>query len=186
MTPQILKGSIFLDPEKILHQADLRYGQKIADFGCGGSGHFVLQAARVVGDKGVVYAVDVLRSSLSGAESKARLYGLINIIPVWSDVEIVGAAKRIKDGSLDVVLLIQLLFQSKKHDNIFKETARVLKKGGSVIVVDWQKCDLSVGPEPDDYVSEEMIKEIAQRNNFKYLKSFKVGPYHYGLIFKKG
>jgi len=185
MSAQTATASIFLDSHKILRIAGLGYGQKMADFGCGGAGHFVIEAARTVGDKGKAFAVDVMKSALSGVDSKARMYGLTSLVTVWSNVEVLGATKIIASNSLDMVTMIQLLFQSKKHDNIFKEASRVLKKGGQVVVIDWKQCNLAVSPKSGDCISAEAVQEIAARNNYKYIRPINAGPYHYGLLFEK-
>ena len=185
MPQKVPSGNVFLSPGKILNAVGVNPGDKIADLGCGGAGYFVLQAARMIGDKGVVYGVDVLKSALSGLESKAKLEGLSNIVSVWSNAEIYGGAKAIKNGSLDLVLLTQLLFQSKKHKEIFRETARILKSKGKAVVVDWKKCDLSFGPKPEQCVTVDQVKEVAQDTGFKFIDEFEPGVYHYGLIFEK-
>ena len=43
--------------ENIIRYIGIDSGQKILDFGCG-SGHYTIPIAKVVGEKGVVYALD--------------------------------------------------------------------------------------------------------------------------------
>lgn len=185
MINKIPSGSTFLNPSRILNAVGIKLGDKVADLGCGGAGYFVLQAARIIGDKGVAYGIDVLKSALSGLESRAKLDNLDNVIPVWSNAEIYGAAKAIKNGTLDIAFLVQLLSQAKKHKEIFRETSRMLKKGGKAVVIDWERSDLSFGPKSGQFVPTDHVKELAHEAGFKFTKSFQAGPYHYGLIFEK-
>lgn len=185
MAVRTTSSTIFLNPKKILKIAELGLGQKFADLGCGGGGYFVLEAARMVGDKGVAYGVDVLKTALSGLISKVKMDGLTNVKLVWSDLEIYGGAQDIKNGTLDKALLSQLLYQSKDHLNIFRETARMLKKGGWAIVVDWRRSNLRFSPAPQTCVPPERVIEVASRTGFKHIKSFEASPYHYGLIFER-
>jgi len=53
---------MFSDPKKNIEQMQLEHGMKIADLGSG-SGFYSLEAARVVGDGGKVYAIDVYDTS---------------------------------------------------------------------------------------------------------------------------
>ena len=85
---KIPSGTTLFKTDKILHRIGVGPGQVVADLGCGGSGYFVLQAAKMVGSKGTVFGIDVLKSALSNLISRARLAGLANIIPVWSNLEI--------------------------------------------------------------------------------------------------
>ena len=181
---KVPSGNVFLNPEKILNIAEINYGDKIADLGCG-AGYFILQAAKMVGPKGTAYGVDVLKSALSGLVSRAKLEGINNIKPVWSNVEIYNGAKGIKDGSLDAALLINLFYQSKKHYEIFREAYRILKNGGKAVVIDWHVSKAGFGPKEDEFVDPEKIKSIASDAGFKLAKSFVAGEFHFGLIFEK-
>jgi ubiquinone/menaquinone biosynthesis C-methylase UbiE len=116
--------------------------------------------------------------------SKARLEGVTNIKTVWSNLEIVGATK-IKKESLDFALLINILFQSKEHENIIKEAIRLLKKDGKLLVADWSQAPASFGPPLIDRIKPETVKKIASNLNLKLIDEFDAGTYHYGLIFKK-
>ena len=59
----------------------------MADMGCGRTGHFVFPAARTVGNKGIVYAVDILKDVLQSLGSWIRSEGLENVQTIWSDIE---------------------------------------------------------------------------------------------------
>lgn len=177
-------GNELLNPEEIFKHLDIKAGAKIADLGCGGAGHFTIPAAQKVGNQGVVYAVDILKSVLKSIVSRARLEGISNVKIVWSNLEIVGATKIPKE-SLDIAFLINILFQSKQHENLFKEASRLLKNKGSLLVVDWQPRGGSFGPPLIDRVKPEKVKEIAQKLNLKLIDEFPAGTYHYGLVFQK-
>jgi len=53
-------GTALLDPAIIYKKIDLVEGMKVVEFGCGRTGHFLFTASKVVGDKGIVYALDIL------------------------------------------------------------------------------------------------------------------------------
>lgn len=177
-------GNELLDPAAIFARLGLKTGSKVADLGCGGAGHFIVPAARIVGEHRIAYAVDILKSALRSVTSKARLEGINNIRPVWSNLEIIGATK-IKEGSLDFALLINILFQSKNRDNIIHEAYRLLKKEGKLLVIDWNQNLASFGPPPEDRVLPEEVKKNAKKAKFELIDAFEAGTYHYGLIFQK-
>jgi len=177
--------TIFLDPKWILKKLKIHGSQRVVDLGCGG-GYFVLEAAREVGDEGLIYGVDVLQTALSALSSKARLYGLFNIRAVWSNAEVHGGAQAIKNGSVDHVLMIQLLSQSKKHEQIFKEASRMLKGGGKILIIDWRPDHgYRFGPAREKCVPSEAVKRLASQAYWASEDEFEAGPYHYGLIFRK-
>lgn len=184
-TTQDIGGkSELLDAGQLLKNVlQIKPGDIVGDLGAGG-GLFLLQAARLVGNLGQVYAVDVVKGILSELESKARLSGLNNIKTIWSNLEIVGAAK-IKDESLDSAILINVLHQSKKHYEILAEAGRLLKNGGKLLVIDWADNNLSFGPPKDRLADPTQIINYGQQLDMELLQQFKAGPYHFGLLFSK-
>lgn len=181
---KISGGNILLDPYFILEQVELGAGMKLADLGCGAAGHFVLPAAKIVGPRGKVYAVDLLKSVLEAVKSRAKLEGVGNIELVWSNLEIYGATE-IDPESLDAVLLVNTLFQIKKRDEVLREAVRLAKKGGKVVAIEWGLGEAPMGPPPELRLSKDAVRELAKKNGLVEVKEFKAGPYHYGLIFKK-
>lgn len=173
-----------LNPEAIIHQAGVGYGDVVGDLGCGGMGYFTLQAAKAVGDKGQVYAVDVLKNVLKSVWTKVKLEGLTNVRMVWSNLEILGATK-IRESSLDFALLVNTLFQTKKHEAVITEATRLLKKGGKLVIVDWKKMSTPFGPQTEDRVSEDEIKGIVEKLGYSLEKTLDTGPYHFLLEYIK-
>ncbi len=184
MVERIPGGNELLDPRKLIQKADITFSMNVADLGCGGSGVFTLQAAKAIGDKGIVYAVDILKSVLASVITKARMQSINNVRTVWSNLEIYGATK-IPDGALDRALLINTLFQSKKHKEIMKEAKRMLKREGMLLIVDWKPHGAPFGPLEKDRVQPEKIEHIAKDLEFQLLEKFDAGPYHFGLLFTK-
>jgi ubiquinone/menaquinone biosynthesis C-methylase UbiE len=174
-----------LDPSKLLKtELKLELGHQVADLGCGGAGYFTLPAARMVGSRGKVYAVDVLKSALDGVVSKAKLENLTNVEAVWSDVERIGATK-IPPATLDSAMLINIMFQSRKNEDMLKEANRLLKTGGKLLVVDWKVSATPFGPPLNQRIPPEQLTTLAQKTGFSVANEFEAGPYHYGIMFVK-
>ncbi len=177
-------GNELLNIKELLRHAGVATHMTVADLGCGNAGFFTLAAGHMVGEQGTVYAVDVVRSVLNSVEGAAKLAGLHNIRPVWSNVERYGKTT-IPPGSVDVALLINILFQSKKQKDILKETGRLVKPGGRILVVDWKNAPTPLGPPPLDRVSPEELRKAAQELRLKEIDSFEAGEFHFGLLFQK-
>lgn len=176
--PYIPSGSEVLNPKALVARMGAREGQIVADLGCGTQGHFVFPAAHAVGPKGKVYAVDILKSALSGVESRAKLEGVNNVETVWSDLEVYGATAV---PELDLAMLINNL----PKEAMLKEAARVVKKGGKLAVIDWKSEAAPLGPPSKDRVDKEKIKNLLASWRFRLVENFEAGPYHFGLVFVK-
>ncbi|MFA5048029.1 MAG: methyltransferase domain-containing protein [Patescibacteria group bacterium] len=159
-------------------------GMVLGDLGCGNLAFYTITGARVVGKNGVVYAVDILKSVLEAVSNRVKQEGLENIITVWSNLEVVGGAK-IPSDSLDVALIHNVLFHSKKPELIIKEAARLLKLGGRLMIVDWLKVKSPFGPPLEDRPDPNNLKNICQKTGLKTVEDFQAGPYHFGLIYSK-
>ena len=68
----------FDDPLKLLKAAGLNEGQNVLEVGCG-PGFFTVPAAQLVGEKGCVYAIDLVPAAIKRVEEKVRLHNLTNV-----------------------------------------------------------------------------------------------------------
>ena len=174
--------ALFLKPEEILKQIGIRRGMQVADLGCG-TGYMSFIVARMIGDKGRVYAVDVQKVVLEQVLREARAENILNLETVWSDLEIIGAT-RVPAGAMDLVLLVNVLFQIADQGPVFGEARRLLKPGGLCLVVDWLPGDSSIGPPPEKRLTEEIISKQAAEAGFSEPRPINAGQYHFGLLFK--
>ncbi len=179
-----VSGNLLLDSKLILEKAKISEGMKVVDLGCGGHGYFVFPFAHAVGRAGKVYAVDILKVMLENVRKKADVENYPNVEIVWSDLEVFNGTN-IDTMSLDRAFLINVLFQSEKRVAIIREAVRMLKKNGKLIIVDWKEKALPFGPDPENRVKVDTLKEGAHQLGIELEKEYSAGQYHHGLIFKK-
>lgn len=168
----------------VFKKIGLEEGMKVGDLGCGNLAFYAFGAAKAVGSKGLVYAVDILKNVLNAVETRARQEGFDNIKTVWSNLEMVGATN-IPAGSLDAIFIHNVLFQSTGHEGFLKETNRLLKIGGKLMIIDWKKTGAPFGPPVQDRPDPEIVKTLASKSGFSLTEEFEAGPYHFGLLFSK-
>jgi len=149
-----------------------------------GSGFYVLESARAVGESGRVYAVDVQKDLLERVKKSADLEGLNNIEVIWGDIEKLGGT-RLADASVDAVILSNVMFQVEEKDNLATEVNRILRPNGRVLVVDWTGAFGGLGPAPESVFPEQQAKELFQGRGFVLDKEISAGDNHYGLVFRK-
>ena len=178
-------GAEILNATQILKEIlKITNGKVVADLGAGVSAYFTIESAKLVGDQGQVYAIDIVKDILSAIDSKAKMAGLYNIKTVWSNLEMVGAAK-IKNDSLDFALLVNTLFQSKKQPEMVAEAIRLLKKGGKLLIIDWSDTAPAFAPPEELQVNKKIISDTTLQLDMKLEQEFQAGPYHFGMIFIK-
>ncbi|MBI2669835.1 MAG: class I SAM-dependent methyltransferase [Candidatus Yanofskybacteria bacterium] len=174
----------FMDPERIVAGFGLMEGMRVTDFGSG-AGYFTILMAKRVRESGVVTAVDIMESSLETLRTKAKMEGLSNIQTIRANLEVLGGSG-LAESSQDVVLLANILFQNTDRHSILMEARRVLKPGGSLIVIDWRKGTGGFGP-PDDLRTDEndMKQLVLISDGLQFLSEIDAGVFHYGMIFRK-
>ena len=116
-------GNQLIDPYLLFEKAHLREGMFAADFGCGRTGHIVFPAATIVGERGIIYAVDILKDTLAAIAKRAELENMHNVHTVWSNVEQYGATT-IPEQSLDLIFLVNILFHAADPAHMLSEAKR--------------------------------------------------------------
>lgn len=176
-------GRALIDPFHALEKAGIREEMRVADFGVGAVGHFLFPAAKLVGPKGHVYGVDILKSVLQANQSRAKISGLDNIEMVWGNLEKVNGT-RLPDASMDMVIIVNVLHVVDKASTL-AEAKRVLVAGGVLLVIEWKTSGAVLGPAPERRLTKEDAAAAATAAGFLLQKDFDAGPYHYGMVFKK-
>ena len=116
---------LFRDPNKALHAAGLQPGQQVLEVGCG-PGFFTIPAARIVGEQGLVYALDVNPLAIARVRKKFREANVTNVKTVLADAAQTG----LPDASFDLIFLFGLEHYRGDMKRILTEADRLLKPAG--------------------------------------------------------
>jgi ubiquinone/menaquinone biosynthesis C-methylase UbiE len=174
---------MFSDPQKNISQISIPLGTIVADFGSG-SGHYAKALAKTVGDSGKVYAVDVQKEFLSKVKNDATSEGLRNVEVIHGDLEKPNGT-HLREGSVGMVLMSNILFQVSDPKALFKEAQRILSSGGILLIIDWTETAEGVGPKQDRIVPKNIVEEMAHEFGFQIMKEIDAGAHHYGIVCKK-
>jgi ubiquinone/menaquinone biosynthesis C-methylase UbiE len=144
---------------EILIRTGIREDQVVLDFGCG-SGNYSIPAAKIVRDKGKVYALDKDAYKLRELARRAKSDGLNNIETIETGGE---PNSGLEDSSVDAVLLYDIFWYFPVTDptlaRLLKEAYRVLRDDGL----------LSVFPE---HVEIEELRQEIERTGFRLQNRF--------------
>ena len=149
-----LKRRLEQNTEAVLRTVGLGSGQRVLDYGCG-SGAFAIPAARIVGEEGKVYALDISSKALAKVKDRAAREGLGNIEALLSEGK--GVPGLLEGESFDVVLLYDVLHLIEDKTSLLRELHKMLEAQGF----------LSVDPM---HLREEEIIELTGRDNLFILR----------------
>jgi ubiquinone/menaquinone biosynthesis C-methylase UbiE len=121
--------------ETIFRLGHLNIGESVLDVGCG-TGSLAIAAKRLVGSAGTVHGIDASPEMISRAEKKARKAGAGVVFK-----NAFAQALPFPDTRFDVVTATLMLHHLPKNarQECIHEIRRVLKPGGRVLVVDFER-----------------------------------------------
>ena len=112
---------------EVLQKVGVSQGQTVLDYGCG-PGIFTIPCARIVGEKGKVYALEVRPEALKRVGEKVEREGLGNIETILADSS--SLATGLPAGSMDVVLVYDVMHAISEKTVLLAELHRVLRRKG--------------------------------------------------------
>ncbi len=169
--------------DEILKKANMQEGHSAADLGCGNSLFFLYGLSNLVGDKGKVFAVDLIPSIIDQLQREIKHHNLSSINPVHGNLDLLNGVK-IENDTMDRSFLINTLHQSADTLTMLSEAKRLTKQDGTIIVIDWLSSSTHpLGPSPERRLSKEIILDTAKLLQLELADEFKPGPFHFGLIF---
>lgn len=173
---------MFSDPEKNIAELGIMDGMKVVDLGAG-SGFYTIESAKKVGNRGMVYAIDVQQDLLNRIKNSAALIGLRNIEVIWGNIEKIGGTK-LRESIADRVILSNTLSQvdPSDRDNLALEVKRILRSGGKMLIIDWSD---NSSMSHQNTINRMDAGSLFEKVGFKVEKDFDAGDHHYGIIMKK-
>jgi len=113
--------------QEVLIDIGIVEGQTVLDYGCG-EGTFTIPCAKIVGSKGKVYALDSREEALQTVNKSMESEELTNIGTVLQKGGLLPLP--FADGTVDVVLVYDVMHMTKDKLALLKELHRLLKNKG--------------------------------------------------------
>lgn len=156
---------------------------RVADLGAG-SGAYAMEAARMVVPGGRVIAVEVLPDLITRIKNDAAHARISNIDVIHGNIEKLGGTK-IAEGSIDRVIASNILFQVEDKDAFIREAARIMKRGGELLLIDWSGPHGGMGPHHAHVILAPDAEAMFLKHGFEFLRKIDAGAHHYGMILKR-
>lgn len=134
----IFKLVDFLFPyvKKRIKKFNIKPGMIVVDYGCG-PGRYTIPFAKIVGDSGKVYAVDIHEKALEIVNEKMKKMVVSNIKTIKATGNDEGKYYcGLPNNIADIVCAIDMFFVIKKPKEFLNELKRILKKDGILIIDD--------------------------------------------------
>jgi arsenite methyltransferase len=167
-------------PQEVLDALALRAGERVADIGAG-SGYFALRFARQVGATGRVFAVDISNDMLAHLEVQAKAAQLTNVQPLLA----AAADPGLPDASVDRVFFCDVWHHIEDQTGYLEKLKKALRARGQIVMIDFHKRDLPVGPPVSMKIAREDLVAQMERHGFHLGREHTFLPYQYFLVFTR-
>ena len=87
------------------------------------------------------------------------------------------------DGSIDRFFLSNSWHHIENHRKYLSLIEKMLKPGGEVVMIDFHKKELPVGPPLQMKIAREDVIKVMEANGFRLAKEHTCLPYQYFLVF---
>ncbi|MFQ5665297.1 MAG: methyltransferase domain-containing protein [Candidatus Binatia bacterium] len=166
-------------PAEVVQALDLRPGMRVADLGAG-TGYFSRYLSAAVGDDGTVFAVDTEPNLVTYLRERSDKEHTANLVPILASPD----NPRLPVRSTDLVLIVDTFHHIDARLKYFARLRRLLKPGGRVAIIDWQKRELPVGPPPPHKIPRAQVVEEMEAAGYQLVAEPALLPYQYFLIFR--
>ncbi len=150
----------YQQPEKVLTYIGDIYNKTILDIGAG-SGYFSFRLAK----KGAqVIAGDVDDGFLDYIKNRIKKEHLDSLIEVR---KLPYDNPALKNGEVDKVLIVNTYHHIEDRPAYFAKVLKGLKQDGELIVIDFFKKELPIGPSSDHKISRQVVIDELKQAGFK-------------------
>ena len=165
-------------PDEVVAALGLKPGETIVDIGAG-SGYFTRRFAKAVAPDGKAIGLDIEPGLVDYMNSQAKKLGLANYEARVVKPDDPGLAPH----SSDVIFMCDAYHHIENHVEYLKRLTPALKQGGVIVLVDFKKEKLPVGPPPEHKVARQQAIDEFSRAGYRLDKEEKFLPYQYMLWF---
>jgi cyclopropane fatty-acyl-phospholipid synthase-like methyltransferase len=162
----------------MLANLGLKQGMTICDMGCG-NGFYTLQLAKMTGDSGHVYGVDIQREMLKLLNQRADAQGVKNVTPVLGSF----TDPRLPKGKIDLILLVDVYHEFSHPEQMLAAMREALSPEGVCVLVEFRAEDPNVPIKPEHKMTKAQIMKEWPPSGFKLVREFEGLPWQHMLFF---
>jgi len=166
--------------KQLLAALKIKPGQTVCDMGCG-SGFYTVRMAKLVGEKGLVLAVDIQPEMLSLLDKTAKKAGTKHIKPVLGS----PIDPSLPAGEVDLILVVDVYHEFGYPVQMLAAMRKSLKPGGRIALAEYRLEDPAVPIKLLHKMSKEQILKEYAANGLKVVEQFDELPWQHLMFFER-
>jgi ubiquinone/menaquinone biosynthesis C-methylase UbiE len=176
-----------MPPTETLIRLGLKDSDIMADIGCG-AGYFTIPAAQMLSSANpgslvhVVYALDTSDTMLSQIKAKALGLAVSNIRCQLTD----EYDFKLPNACASFVLIANVLHEVEDKPGFLLEAKRLLKPGGVLAVIEWQKRPMDMGPKLEERIDSNELEDLLLKTGLTPIQAFDFPEDFYAVTARGG
>jgi ubiquinone/menaquinone biosynthesis C-methylase UbiE len=166
------------DCRMLLEALEIQPGQKVCDMGCG-NGFYTLALARLVGPRGLVYAVDIQPEMLRLLRVRLAEEGVKNVRPLLGT----AVDPRLPSESCDLVLCVDVYHEFSHPAEMLARMHDSLRDGGRLVLAEFRGEDPAVPIKPLHKMTKAQVRAELEPAGFRLVREFDRLPWQHLLSF---
>jgi len=146
--------NFFKPMSRSIDKFGIKKGSVVIDYGCG-PGMYIKRASELVGDEGLVYAVDIHELAIKSVKKLLAKYKLCNVKTVQTD----GNKVEISDNTADLIFALDMFHMVKDYRSFLLELNRIGKRDCTLILEDGHQSRIKSKEKVDKSGCWEIEKE---------------------------
>ena len=167
-------------PDLLLEALKLKPGDRVADIGAG-TGYYSWRMANLVGDKGLVYAVDIQQEMLDLLAQKMAERKITNVKGVLGTI----TDPKLPAHSVDLVLMVDVYHEFDHPFEMTQAICQALKPGGRVVFVEFRAEDPKVPIKEVHKMSEAQVRKEMSAQPLEWVETVATLPWQHVIVFRK-
>jgi SAM-dependent methyltransferase len=167
-------------PDLLVEALKLKSGDVVADIGAG-TGYYSWRMAKVVGDKGLVYAVDIQQEMLDLLARRMAERKITNVKGVLGTI----TDPKLPPRSVDVVLMVDVYHEFDHPFEMMQAMCQALKPGGRVVFVEFRSEDPKVPIKEVHKMSEAQVRKEMSAQPLEWVETIATLPWQHVIVFRK-
>jgi cyclopropane fatty-acyl-phospholipid synthase-like methyltransferase len=162
----------------MLANLGVKPGMAVCDMGCG-NGFYTVQLAKMTGETGHIYGIDIQPEMLKMLNDRADAQGIRNISPILGTF----TDPRLPKGKIDLILLVDVYHEFSHPEQMLAAMRDSLSPDGVCVLVEFRAEDPKVPIKPEHKMTKDQIMKEWPANGFTLVKEFDGLPWQHMLWF---
>lgn len=167
-------------PDLVLKALQLKAGQSVADIGAG-TGYYTRRLAKIIGEKGTVFAVDIQPEMLQMLTNKMAAAKITNVKPVLGST----TDPKLPASSVDLILMVDVYHEFDFPYEMISAMCPALKPGGRIAFVEFRKEDPKIPIKEVHKMSEAQVKREMSVQPLEWVETIETLPMQHLILFRK-